>query len=131
MELEIVQLDGPAIQKARQEGRHNLAHLTFIFPEPGFLRTLFHSSNAGTGWNFMHVKDARLDSLLEAGEKETDLAKRRQIYDELQEHVLNEALVIPTVYQHQVMALDKRLRGAVLYPVHGEYLWLYGASLGG
>ena len=128
LSLEITELDGPSIQKARREGDHNIAHLTYIFVEPSFVRNLFHSDQIGVGFNFTHWRDRRWDELLENGITEMDIAKRTAIYEELQQTALEQAVIIPTVYQHQIMALAKNVKGALLYPVFGEYLWLYEAS---
>jgi peptide/nickel transport system substrate-binding protein len=127
----IRELDSGAIQDARQAGEHNLAHLTWIFKDAGFLRTLFHSENIGDGWNFTHVADQTLDSLLEQGESEADSAARTEIYHQVQRRILEQALVIPTVYQEAIVAFRSNVKDVELYPVYGEAPYFYDAYVEG
>lgn len=129
LDITILELDGPAIQQARRDGDHNIAHLTFIFRDPGFLRTLFHSENIGGGWNFTHWPDEQLDALLEAGEIEADLDDRIAIYHEVQEYLYENTVVVPLVYQQQVNAWRTNVHGVELYEVYGEAPYFYAAYL--
>ncbi|MGH2405234.1 MAG: ABC transporter substrate-binding protein, partial [bacterium] len=129
VELRIRELETGAIHRARQAGEHNLAHLTFIFLDPGFLRTLFHSENSGGGWNFVHHRDAALDRLLEQGETEIDEAKRKQAYEAAQKRMAEQVYVLPVVYQHQISAFKSTISGAIMYPVLGEYPYFYDAHV--
>lgn len=127
VDLRIRELETGAIHRARQRGEHNLAHLTFIFLDPGFLRTLFHSENAGGGWNFVHHKDTELDRLLEQGETEPDDARRKQIYEAVQRRMMEQVYVLPVVYQHQILVFRNTVQDAIMYPVLGEYPYFYDA----
>jgi peptide/nickel transport system substrate-binding protein len=127
VELRIRELETGAIHRARQQGEHNLAHLTFIFLDPGFLRTLFHSENSGGGWNFYHEKDVQIDQWLEQGQTEPDPAKRAQIYANVQTRLLEQGYVIPVVYQHQISAHKAAITDLIMYPVLGEYPYFYDA----
>ncbi len=127
MDIIIQELDSGAIQKARQDGDHNIAHLTWIFKDPGFLRTLFHSENIGTGWNFTHMPDPDLDALLEIGETMSDPTERLALYGDIQRHLLETAIVLPTVYQQQINAFRNEVQGIKLYEVYGEAPYFYDA----
>jgi peptide/nickel transport system substrate-binding protein len=127
VDLRIRELETGAIHVARQKGEHNLAHLTFIFLDPGFLRTLFHSENSGGGWNFYHEKDAQIDQWLEQGETETGGAKRAEIYANAQKRLMEQGYILPVVYQHQISALKSTVTDLVMYPVLGEYPYFYDA----
>tara|TARA_Y100000994_G_C15521803_1_gene371919 strand:+ start:77 stop:691 length:615 start_codon:yes stop_codon:yes gene_type:complete len=128
MDVKILELDTGAIQKARQAGDHNIAHLTWIFKDGGFLRTLFHSENIGSGWNFTHYPMANVDELLVAAETEADLAERGRIIEQVQTIMLEEAIVIPTVYQQQINAFRNEVQGIKLYEVYGEAPYFYDAT---
>ncbi len=128
MDVEILELDTGAIQTARQAGDHNIAHLTWVFKDGGFLRTLFHSENIGSGWNFTHYPIAEVDELLVAAETEADLAARGAMIEQVQTIMLEEAIVIPTVYQQQINAFRNNIQGVVLYEVYGEAPYFYDAT---
>jgi len=123
--IDIRELDSGAIQAARQAGDHHIAHLTFIYKDAGFLRTLFHSENIGSGWNFTHKPDATLDAMLEAIQVTADLAERGRIVADVQRYMLEQALVMPTVYQHTVNVFANSVKGAEAYPVYGEAPYFY------
>ena len=129
VDVHILELDTGAIQKARQSGDHNIAHLTWIFKDGGFLRTLFHSENLGTGWNFTHYPIAEVDRLLVAAEVEADLARRGALIEQVQRIMLEEAIVIPTVYQQQINAFRNNVQGIKLYEVYGEAPYFYDATI--
>jgi peptide/nickel transport system substrate-binding protein len=129
VDLRIRELDTGAIHVARQRGEHNLAHLTFIFLDPGFLRTLFHSENSGGGWNFYHEKDAQIDQWLEAGQVEANDARRAEIYANAQKRLLEQGYILPVVYQHQISAHKAAITDLVMYPVLGEYPYFYDAHV--
>jgi peptide/nickel transport system substrate-binding protein len=129
MDVEILELDTGAIQTARQAGDHNIAHLTWIFKDGGFLRTLFHSENIGGGWNFTHYPMAEVDELLVAAETEADLEARNQILAQVQAIMLDEAIVIPTVYQQQINAIRTNVQNLELYEVYGEAPYFYDTTV--
>jgi peptide/nickel transport system substrate-binding protein len=129
IDVSIIELDAGAIQKARQDGEHNIAHLTWIFRDAGFLRTLFHSENIGTGWNFTHRPIPEVDALLEQAETEFDLAARQEIFAQVQNTMLEEGMVIPTVYQQAINAFHNSVQGVKLYAVYGEAPYFYEASV--
>lgn len=110
IDLEIELTDGPAIQKARQEGEHDICHLTWICNE-NFLRALFHSENIGDGWNFTHTPDSTLDSMLEDADATLDWDERLEKYGEIQRYILEEAMIVPTVYQVNTVGLRSGIEG--------------------
>ncbi len=123
--VEIRELDSGAIQAARQSGVHHIAHLTFIYKDAGFLRTLFHSENIGTGWNFMQRPDPELDAMLEAIQVTADLTARNQIVADVQRYMLEQGYLLPTVYQHTVNVYGADVVDAAAYPVYGEAPYFY------
>lgn len=123
--ITIRELDSGAIQAARQAGEHNLAHLTFIYKDAGFLRTLFHSENIGSGWNFVHLPDPELDQMLEAIQETVDPAARNEVIAEVQRRMFEQGYVLPVVYQHTINAYRSSVVDAENYPVYGEAPYFY------
>ena len=127
--IQIMELESGAIQSARQAGEHHIAHLTFIYTDSHFLRTLFHSENMGSGWNFIHKVDEDLDALLEAVQVEADLERRAELADRIQRHVLEQGYVLPTVYQHTINVYGPHVNDVESYPVYGEAPYFYDTWL--
>src|SRR5688572_4263397 len=51
----------PAIFDDLQGGRHHITWLNWLVDDPSGLRTVFGSENIGSGWNFSHYANPRLD----------------------------------------------------------------------
>ena len=71
---------------------------------------------------------ANVDELLVAAETEADLAERGRIIEQVQTIMLEEAIVIPTVYQQQINAFRNEVQGIKLYEVYGEAPYFYDAT---
>ena len=64
---------------------------------------LFHSSMEGSQGNRTFLENGRVDELLEAGRMTTDEDERAEIYEELQEVLVEEA---PMIYMRQALSMN-------------------------
>jgi peptide/nickel transport system substrate-binding protein len=95
IEFEIVSLDSAAVNDICTAGEPEICPLYFGFTDPTGLGIMFHSRNAGTGFNWGQIKDPKIDELLAQGETESDEAKREEIYGELQLYIMEQAYWAP------------------------------------
>ncbi len=79
--------------------------------DPDALFALFDSSNVGSNFNFSCVKDPELDRMLAQGRQESDPARRKAIYVDIEKRVLDQALMVPLVDQLSVWALRSNVSG--------------------
>ena len=79
--------------------------------DPDGLYALFHSSLVGQNFNWSCVKNAKLDQLLDQGRRESDPAKRRAIYLQLEKLAIDEALTVPLVDELAVWAFRANVQG--------------------
>jgi peptide/nickel transport system substrate-binding protein len=88
--------------------------------QPPDLYQIWHSSQAVPGGsNHISYKNAEVDSLLEAYRIEFDAAKRKQLYDRVQE-ILYEEQPYTWVYAPKTLtATDRRFHGVKWYPTGG------------
>ena len=85
-----------------------------LFLRSGELDTLdaaFDSANFGGNFNWSCIKDPEVDSMLKQGRQETDATKRQQLYLQLEQKLMNQALVVPLVDQLSVFALRSNVSG--------------------
>lgn len=75
------------------------------------LDAAFDSTNVGGNFNWSCIKDPEIDSMLKQGRQETDATKRQQLYLQLEQKVMNQALVVPLVDQLSVFALRPNVSG--------------------
>lgn len=103
----------------------NFALTTMQWPsvlEPSLYRWVFHSENIPTpenraaGANRGAYRNARVDELLEAGNRETDREKRRAIYDEVQEILARELPYVSLWHEDNVAVMRKGTTGYFVTP---------------
>lgn len=77
-------------------------------PEPSSSNMLYRSNGY---YNASKLPDPRLDALLDAGESISDRARRKEIYRQVDEIVLGEAIATPLIYGTAFAAAPKRVGG--------------------
>lgn len=83
----------------------------------GFLRILFHSSqiptaqNKGVGWNFFRIRNAALDRAIDQADATLDLVKRRALYKEASQQILQSWAYIPLYTRLSVNAFRTSVKG--------------------
>lgn len=100
-------------------------------PNPDILFSLFFQSSAP--WNESHWKNEKFDNLLVMARGETDFAKRKALYAEMQQLVHNEAGIgIPTFISN-IDAHSSKVKGLRPIPTGGlmggnfsQHVWLEG-----
>ncbi|MDP3342468.1 ABC transporter substrate-binding protein [Frigidibacter sp.] len=98
-------------------------------PTPDILFSLLYDTNAP--WNESQYKSPKFDAMLVEARGELDFAKRKEIYDEMQVMVSNEAGTAIPVFLSNVDAKSSKLQGLKPNPLGGqmgyamaEYVWL-------
>jgi peptide/nickel transport system substrate-binding protein len=86
-----------------------------VTSDPGDLFSLVYTTPAGSNWG--KWSDPKIDDLTDRGLKETDRAKRRQIYHELQRAILTGApSAVPIGWIEGFHFVDKKMRGYKFSP---------------
>jgi peptide/nickel transport system substrate-binding protein len=83
-----------------------------IDPHDAFFLAFDSSQIEGGGqFNRSRIEDERIDSLIQEGVTETDMARRTEIYQELQQYVMGQALILPAYETVLVHALQPNVHG--------------------
>lgn len=85
------------------------------YPDADHIYSLYHSSMIDVGRNFHNVKNAKLDTLLDAGRVSQDPAEREEIYEEICELWKEECITVPTYSLQTDIAAHKDLKGIVAH----------------
>jgi peptide/nickel transport system substrate-binding protein len=128
VQLDIQVLPYPAALQAANEGQHHLIPFTFSGSDPQILRTSFHSDNADGGFNWSQVRDAELDRLLDRGMQISDEQERRQVYAQIQQRIMAQALIIPIRDYVNLNGTSSRVQG-LRYDAQGWFPLLYDTRL--
>jgi peptide/nickel transport system substrate-binding protein len=90
---------------------NNAMELFLRSGELDVLYAAFASANVGGNFNWACLKDADIDNMLTQGRQETDATKRAQLYLQLEQKLMDQALVVPLVDQLSVFALRSNVKG--------------------
>ncbi len=116
-------LANPTRLATASKGEMNLANLGWVASNPAVLAHFFHSKNIGA-YNWPRVKDARVDELLDRAEATVDAERRKQLYGEVQEFAMQQALFFPVYEQLNFCAARAEVHD-IRPDARGSYLWLY------
>ncbi|MCA1553949.1 MAG: ABC transporter substrate-binding protein, partial [Chloroflexi bacterium] len=75
------------------------------------LNAFFNSALVKSNFNFSCIKDAEIDKALEQGRAESDPAKRKAVYLDLEKKLLDQALSVPLVDELSVWAMRSTVSG--------------------
>ncbi len=90
--------------------------------EPNMFRNFLHSAyapsnkNLDAGINRMRYRDAAMDALLDAGQREMDRLQRRQIYEKVQEQLLRDLPMLPLWHPDNVVVVRREVSGYRMMP---------------
>lgn len=86
--------------------------------DPDTFNSLFVT---GSGSNYMHYSNLKVDELFNKGRIEIDTEKRKAIYEEIQQIIIDDAAFYPIVENKRLLVIDSKVGGieeAGLVPVY-------------
>jgi peptide/nickel transport system substrate-binding protein len=95
-----------------------------------YLWQSFHSSSAGTWTGADHYANPDVDALLEQARAATDEAARTDLYDQVQQIVIDDAVEIYLTSPIEAIPHREEVVGYQYTPVMGSNVWWYEISLG-
>jgi peptide/nickel transport system substrate-binding protein len=105
-----------------KKGAYQLASMqTTDITDPDFYFMYFHSSWIPTakspdGFNRWRYRNARVDELTDQGRHETDRAKRKALYDEVQRIIADDVPIIPLWHEANVVLTNVDVQGYEMTP---------------
>lgn len=127
LQIEWLTVDVPTLQINRRDGSYRL-HIDgggMTWPDPDYLRPLFHSTAGSSHAVGVQYASPRLDELLELGNRLTDEDERREVYLEAERILLDELPIIFLLWRPQADAVASHVQG---YVAHDGGLGSFNAS---
>lgn len=118
----------PAALDAARQGHHHLIPFNLSNTDPDILRTFFHSQNTPNGFNWSKIEDPELDRLLTEGARTLDNGERARIYGQVQQRIMNLALIIPIREYVNINAKSARVKD-LQFDVRGWFPLFYDVYL--
>jgi peptide/nickel transport system substrate-binding protein len=110
------------------EGNYHLVPFLFSSSDPDILRTTFHSNNIEGGFNWSKFSGAQLDAWLEEGTQEMNEGERREIYANIQQYIMEQALILPVRDYVNLNAAQAHVQN-LQYDQQGWFPLLYEVSV--
>jgi peptide/nickel transport system substrate-binding protein len=95
------------------DGSYDLWGNSQVKADPDVIRNIFRSdkefSKGGTNW--ARLADPEIDKLLDQGAAESDLQKRKAIYGQIQQYLIQKAIILPIYVFPYTVAHPKTVEG--------------------
>lgn len=95
------------------DGTYDIMANSQVKADPDIMRNLFRSdrefSKGGTNWS--HLADPEIDKLLDQGAAESNLQKRKAIYGQIQQYLIEKAIILPIYVFPYTVAHPKTVEG--------------------
>ena len=114
-----------AFAKRIIDGTFNMSEIVYVGLDPHVPAFLMYDSTQITGggqFNRCRVADPKLDALIDQGERTNDLRRRKEIYTQIQQYVMQNALVLPTWDNTLVTIAHRNMQGMSL-DLEGRWLF--------
>ena len=109
-------------------GKHHMQFWWESHGDPDVLRILVHSSNANGGTNRNRYKNPEMDRLIDEAAAQTDVEKRKALYSQIQNKLLDEAVMVFFADPLSIFAFQKTLKD-VTVDWSGNYPFFHTAFL--
>ncbi|ATF13409.1 ABC transporter substrate-binding protein [Brevibacillus sp. HB1.4B] len=90
------------------KGNFDVTLISGVYDDPDILYFYFHSSGP---YNLSGVKDDKLDALLLKGRTTMQTDARKQVYMDVQKHLIEQAYVVPIYYDKAFTVINSRVKG--------------------
>lgn len=121
IDLELVGMDSAALSQNLQKhnGKFDMYLNGYIMGiDPDTFSSLFTTGSAA---NYMNYSNPEVDKLFDQGRTETDISKRKEIYNKIQKLMQDDAVYYPIVENKRILVIDSNVGGiqdAGLVPVY-------------
>lgn len=114
---------------AVRKGEHNVQFWWGPATDPDVVRQYFYSANADGGTNRSRYKNPEMDKLIDQAAGFTDPEKRKQVYAQIQQKVLNEGIMVFIADSKNIFAAQKAKVSDITLDWSSSYPLLYDASV--
>jgi peptide/nickel transport system substrate-binding protein len=128
VETKIQQMAYNALIPIVTKGDANIGTLGWIQADPDVVRYLLYSKNIGTGYGWTFYRSDQLDNLIVQAAATVDQDQRRQLYGQIQQITMQNALIVPVRDLAAIYALRSYVKNFRV-DTRGWYPWLYDVWL--
>ncbi len=125
VELVVQQVPYGTLLQAGQEGTANAISFLTSGSDPDIIRPYYYSNSA---FNWSKIADEQLDGWLTQAAQDSSWDNRRQVYAQIQQRVMEQALIVPIRDYVNLNVASAQVRG-LRYDTRGWFPWLIDVQL--
>ena len=127
IDLTVTPLERAAFRDVVRQNRYDVNFMWFSYGDPDVLRTIFHSANVNA-FNRGRYQVPEVDKMLEQAAATTNRTQRANLYSQIQQRVLRDAVVVPLVDTLTYNAKRAEVQGDAIDAL-ASYVWLYDIQI--
>lgn len=127
IKMEIQTFEFTTLLADLKAGNYEVSVIGYAYASPDILHIWFHSSNIGSGLTLSQYNSPELDEMIEDSRAEVDPDARLVIYENIQKHIVDNAIWVPLWQASTWYGLHKRIAGHMIHP--DGHLHLFEAYL--
>jgi peptide/nickel transport system substrate-binding protein len=127
IDLNVTPLERAAFRDVVRQNRYDVNFMWFSYGDPDVLRTIFHSANVNA-FNRGRYQVPEVDKMLEQAAATTNRTQRANLYSQIQQRVLRDAVVVPLVDTLTYNAKRAEVQGDAIDAL-ASYVWLYDIQI--
>jgi len=107
------------LREAMVKGKANMFRASWIadYPDAESFLVLFYGKNPAPP-NYTRFNNPKFDQLYEAALREQNVEKRNELYQQMDQLVINEAPVVPLYYDQTLVFIHKYIEGLEVNPIN-------------
>jgi len=117
-----ISIEKPSVlRQAVNSCEYNLFKKSWVgdYPDEENFMSIFYSKNfAPIGVNFFHYKNAEFDALFEKARNELSSSAKTELYQKMDQLVIDDAPIIPLYYDESVRLVHKNIKGLTTNPMN-------------
>ena len=113
--------NAPVVAEAIAGGKVAFYRKSWVVDYPdaeNFLSNFYSDNFSPKGYNYTHYYNARFDALYEKAQFEQDADKRYELYQQMDQIVMEDAPVVPLYYDQVVRLVNKQVEGLTPNPMN-------------
>jgi peptide/nickel transport system substrate-binding protein len=110
-DVQIRTMDDAGVFEMANQGEHNMVNMGWTSTDPGVLNIVYNSANIEGGSAFSRFRSDELDGALNQAAAELDLETRRDLYEQAQMIIMENALALPVHNYDRAMLMSPAVQG--------------------
>lgn len=119
IDMQITRLDAAAFNDATKAGEHDARFTPMIYTTADHM--YFFISSAIPSPNNIFYSNPEFDELFDKSQITVDEDERNTLFGQMEEHLLDQAVVVPIQHVRWIFASQERVKGTKYHNIHGAY----------